>query len=79
MGNFWKDIWKEEPPRNEEILFMTGDENVHIGCIYDYHNQKLRKCIFRSYTDKDDYYCDSSTVIEERVIFWFPLPIKRED
>lgn len=68
----WKDIWKEEPPRNEEILFMTGDEDVHLGEIFS--EEKLRKCKFYSYISKDDYECDSSTPYEERVTHWFPIP-----
>lgn len=70
----WKDIWKEEPPRNEEILFMTGDEEIHIGEIFS--NEKLRKCKFHSYNQKDDYECDVITPYDERVIYWFPIPEK---
>ncbi len=78
----WKDIWKDEPPRNEEIFFMTGDKMIHIGEIFS--EEKLRKCIFRSFTYKEDYECDSLTKYENRVIYWFPIPkqpesSKRED
>jgi hypothetical protein len=71
--NEWKDIWKEEPPRNEEILFMTGDEEVHIGEIYS--NEKLRKCEFIS-SSRIRYDCDADTPLAERVIYWHPLPQK---
>ena len=77
MDNYWIDIWKEEPPRNEDILFMTGDERVHWGCIFD--ELKLRKCEFRSYTDQDNYDCDGHTLISDRVLYWHPLPKLRED
>jgi hypothetical protein len=68
----WKDIWKEEPPRNEEIIFMTGDKEIHIGEIFP--DDKLRKCKFNSYNTKYYYECDLSTPYEERVIYWFPIP-----
>lgn len=68
----WIDIWKHEPIRNTEILFMTGDQAVHIGEIFS--EEKLRKCSFYSFIDKEYYECDSKTDIEERVIFWCPLP-----
>ena len=69
---YWKDIWKEEPPRNEEILFITGDEEIHIGEIFS--EEKLRKCNFHSFNTKDDYGCDSKTELSERVLYWFPMP-----
>lgn len=72
----WIDIWQTEPVRNEEILFMTGDESVHIGQIYS--SEKLRKCKFYSFLDKCDYECDLQTPFEERVIFWFPIPKQPE-
>jgi hypothetical protein len=68
----WKDIWKEEPLRNEEILFMTGDKNIHLGEIYS--EEKLRKCQFYSYIDKSYYDCDKLTDFSDRVIYWFPIP-----
>ena len=68
----WKDIWKEEPLRNTEILFMTGDESIHIGEIFS--DEKLRKCKFYSFVDKCDYECDLQTELNERVLYWFPLP-----
>lgn len=70
----WIDIWKHNPPRNTEILFMTGNDDIHIGEIFS--QEKLRKCQFYSYINKCDYDCDINTKIEERVVFWFPLPIK---
>lgn len=75
----WIDIWENEPPRNEEILFMTGDEQVHYGEIFD--TVKLRKCRFRSYTCKEYYECDLLTPLHDRVIYWHPIPtipIKKE-
>lgn len=68
----WKDIWKEEPPRNKEILFVTGDGDIHLGVIFD--EKKLRECKFCSFNRKDDYGCDSFTEYEDRVILWFPIP-----
>lgn len=68
----WKNIWKEEPTRMEEILFMTGDEDTHIGEIFS--QEKLRKCTFYSFCTKADYECDSTTILEDRVIYWHPLP-----
>ncbi len=68
----WKNIWDEEPPRNLEILFMTGDEEVHIGEIFS--TEKLRKCTFHSFLRKCDYECDAITPYEDRVIYWFPIP-----
>ena len=78
----WIDIWIKDPHRNEEILFMTGDEEIHLGEIFS--QEKLRKCKFYSYVRKCDYECDLKTPYEERVIYWFPLPkqperSKRED
>jgi len=72
----WKDIWIEEPPRNEEIFFMTGDETIHLGEIFS--EDKLRKCKFHSFTSKADYECDSKTPYEDRVIYWFPIPKQPE-
>jgi hypothetical protein len=72
----WKDIWKNEPPRNEEIFFMTGDEDIHIGEIFS--EEKLRKCLFHSFNRKADYGCDSKTPYSERVIYWFPIPKQPE-
>ncbi len=77
MDNYWKDIWKEEPPRNKDILFMTGDKNQHIGCIF--REEKLRKCNFHSYHTKLDYDCDGFTPLDERVLYWYPLPKLKED
>lgn len=68
----WIDIWKHEPPRNQEILFLTGDKEVHFGEIYS--EEKLRKCSFRSYVTKEYYYCDKTTDFEDRVIYWYPIP-----
>ncbi len=68
----WIDIWKEEPPRCEDILFMTGDEEVHIGFIK--RDEILRKCEFYSYIRRDCYDCDVGEPIENRVLYWFPLP-----
>ena len=68
----WIDIWIKEPPRNTEIFFMTGDEQIHHGEIFS--EEKLRKCDFHSFTTKDDYCCDSTASLEERVIYWFPIP-----
>lgn len=78
----WKDIWNEEPPRNEEIFFMTGDETIHLGEIFS--EEKLRKCKFHSFYAKCDYQCDTLTPYQERVIYWYPVPIipesfKRKD
>ena len=78
----WKDIWITEPPRNEEILFMIGNEEVHIGEIFSL--EKLRKCRFYSFLRNCEYECDSETPYEQRVIYWFPIPqqperSKRED
>lgn len=72
MNTEFIDIWKQEPPRNEEILFMTGDETIHIGGIFS--DEKLRKCNFHSFYTKSDYACDSQTPIEDRVLYWHPLP-----
>ena len=68
----WKDIWKEEPLRYQDILFMTGDENIHIGQIFS--DEKLRKCQFRSFTERCDFECDLQTPLDQRVIYWFPIP-----
>lgn len=69
----WKDIWKEEPPRNTEILFMTGNENIHVGMIYN-TSEKLRKCGFFSFKHHYSFDCDLATSYEDRVIYWYPLP-----
>ena len=71
--SLWKDIWKEEPPKNIDILFMTGDEEIHIG--YLSGNEKLRKCQFRSYFLNEFYDCDKLTEYSERVIYWHQLPV----
>jgi hypothetical protein len=68
----WLDIWKVEPPRNEEIIFMTGDGKVHVGEIFS--DEKLRKCSFHSFSRKCDYECDLQTPLEDRVIYWHSLP-----
>lgn len=73
MTNTWKDIWKEEPPRNEDIFFLMGDDSIHLGIIFS--NEKLRKCKFHSYTTSDDYECDLLTDYIDRVLYWFPIPI----
>jgi len=68
----WLDIWKKEPPRNEEILFKLGNEEIHIGEIFS--EEKLRECQFYSFVDKCYYDCDSVTPMEEKVTHWHPLP-----
>jgi len=68
----WLDIWKYEPPRNREILFMTGDQEVHLGEIYS--EEKLIKCSFHSFLRKCEYHCDSKIPLKERVLYWHPLP-----
>ncbi len=70
--NEWIDIWKKEPPRDKEILFMTGDEEIHLGELNG--SEKLRKCCFRSFTKHDNYDCDLRTPLHDRVIYWHPLP-----
>ncbi len=72
----WKDIFKEEPTRYEEILFQIGDGSVHIGEIFS--EEKLRKCQFYSFVDKCYFDCDLGTPIDERVIYWHPLPKQPE-
>jgi len=72
MSFLWKDIWIEEPPRYEEILFMTGDETIHLGLILS--QEKLRKCLFHSFFSKSDYGCDSNECYSARVLYWFPIP-----
>ncbi len=76
MEIYWKDIWKEEPPRDEEIFFMTGNEDIHHGQICS--EEKLRKCSFHSFTNSADYDCDPTSDYDERVIYWFPIPKKPE-
>lgn len=77
----WKDIWKEDPPRNEEILFLVGDGEIHIGELWG--SEKLRKCTFRSFLRHGDYECDKNTDYENRVLYWCPIPeipeLKEED
>jgi len=73
---YWKNIWKEEPPRNTDIFFMTGDETIHHGEIFS--DEKIRKCKFHSFTHKEDYECDSLTPIQDRVLYWFPIPMVKE-
>lgn len=68
----WKDIWLENPPRNEEILFMTGNEEIHLGVIFS--EEKLRKCSFYSYVKKELFDCDLHSSFEKRVFYWFPIP-----
>ena len=72
MDNYWINIWEVEPPRNEDILFMIGDEEVHLGSIFT--EDKLRKCQFHSYLRYKDYACDKTTPMQNRVIYWHPLP-----
>jgi hypothetical protein len=77
MDDYWKDIWKEEPPRNEDILFMTGSEQIRIGRIFS--EEKLRKCEFHCYVENRYYDCDQQTELKERVLFWHPLPKFKEE
>jgi hypothetical protein len=72
----WKNIWKEEPPRNQEIFFMLGNGDVHHGMIFS--EEKLRKCDFRSFMTKEDFRCDEDEVYNDRVIWWFPMPEEEE-
>ncbi len=72
----WKNIWKQEPPRNEDIFFMTGDGDIHLGLIFS--EEKLRKCKFYSFYKKYDYECDLQTPYDKRVIYWFPIPKQPE-
>jgi hypothetical protein len=69
----WIDPWKTEPPRNEDILFLVGDGEIHLGCIFN-ENEKLRKCEFHSYLRREGYSCDSKENKEDRVLYWFPIP-----
>ena len=73
----WIDIWEEEPPRGEEILFVTGDGEVHLGELWG--EEKLRKCKFHCFTRADDYECDATTPYDERVLLWFPIPTLPQD
>ena len=68
----WIDIWKEEPPPFDDILFLTDDENVHFGCRKS--NEKLRKCDFHCYIDDYEYPCDNCLVKQAKVTHWFPIP-----
>jgi len=68
----WISIWDKEPPRNQEILFSTGDGVIHYGELQGY--EKLRKCIFFTYYESIDYDCDTTTPFESRVILWLPIP-----
>lgn len=70
--NEWKDPFEEEPPRHEEILFMTGDEKIHLGEIFS--DEKLRKAPFRSFFYRTEFFCDTKEELEDRVIYWHPLP-----
>jgi hypothetical protein len=70
----WISIWDKEPPRNQEIFFLTGDGEVHVGEIFS--DEKLRKCSFYSFNDRFDYDCDSNTDYESRVTHWIPIPEK---
>lgn len=70
----WKDIWEEEPPRNEEILFMTGDDVIHWGVILD--TKKLKECKFRSFSSQRYFECNIETPSDKRVSHWLPLPKK---
>lgn len=72
--NYWKDIWdeEEEPPRDQEIFFLTGDGEAHIGMLMGY--EKLRKCEFHSFKNGIIYQCGSLEPLLERVLYWFPFP-----
>jgi len=71
----WFDIWEEEPPRYEEIEFLTGDCIPHKGMLIGF--EKLRKCEFHDFDNHDLYECDGAEIYEQRVLFW--RPIKEED
>ena len=75
--NGFKDIWKDPPPIDEEILFATGDGIVHFGCISN-QTEKLRKCSFRCFQCHIDYDCDSQTEYSERVLFWGKTKVELE-
>jgi hypothetical protein len=62
----------EAVPRDTDILFMTGDECLHHGIVMG--NEKIRKCIFRSYYYRENYDSDSNTDYDDRVIYWHPIP-----
>jgi hypothetical protein len=75
----WLEI-NDNIPRNIEILFMTGDETIHIGMVFG--EEKIRKCIFhsfKSYEERSYYDCDPSTPHQERVVYWHPLPEGTKD
>lgn len=67
----WFDIWKEEPPRYEDIFFMTGDGFRYQGMLIGF--QKLRKCQFHDYIGRESYDCDLSEDYLNRVVFWKPI------
>jgi len=66
----WIDIWEEEPPRYKDIYFMTGDGFRYKGMLIGF--QKLRKCSFHDYNDRESYDCDESLDYDLRVVFWKP-------
>jgi hypothetical protein len=68
----WMDIWTNDPIRNEEMLFITGDKEIHYGEIFS--QEKLRKCKFHCFVCKADYECDSTTELQGRVTHWIPIP-----
>lgn len=70
----WLDIWENEPLRRQKIIFMTGDEEAHIGIILS--QEKLRKCDFYSFITRLNYACDSTTTLDEKVLYWSELPKK---
>ena len=69
----WIDVWEEEPPRDEDILFMDGWGRVHIGVLIESF-QKLRKCEFMDFATREIFMCDKDSPKMNKVFFWHPLP-----
>ena len=70
--SYWRNVGIEEPPRFEKILFMTGDNCLHFGWTLD--DKELNKCEFYSFALEEFFKCDRKTRLENRVIYWHPLP-----
>lgn len=64
----WKDIWEDEPPRYEDIYFKLGDGSIHKGMCTGF--EKLRKCVFHSFTDSCNFDCDTCIDLLDRVVEW---------
>ncbi len=77
--SYWINVWCEEPPRYEQILFLVAEMDAHIGYVEGDGN--FKNCTFVSESCEECFRCDDTAEASCIVTHWFPVPeiTKNED